>query len=160
MNKIFLILIPITLVAACKKDTPAAKKFNLTYQVINQGDPDVDTIMTATKTVYSGQLKINWDYALFNDITPHDSIILSSPPQVYAGCQASLSVSLRYKTPRWSQLYADSLRSGESGLAIGWTRTRAWQLPTVTLASPADSSIIFRYPSDTLRAKEVYKLPN
>lgn len=151
----------------CKKETvrPQRKEFNIVYRFINEGDANVKAVFFSSTTFYPNDTVdrtgdsisvVYWTDQVFDNVGQYGVIMAPMVKKGYIGCTAGLKLTVRLKEPMFSQVYADKGYGGYNGVyPVGMTAARAYIGITKTIASPEDSIITFRWPSDTLKCQEV-----
>jgi hypothetical protein len=157
------------MLSGCRKNKPEAPKpgkerFPIEYRFINEEDRNVKAVILDMTTFYpydsvsaSGDSLSFLEYtstAINND--PVTGAIRRPDRSGYAGCTARLRLSIRFKDAVYSPVYAARGAAGGGDLAPGWTRGRSFVGQEITIQSASDGIIVFKWPSDTSKFKEVY----
>jgi len=169
LSPLFLSTIAFLFITGCRKEKtePAnllKERFPIEYQFINEGDKNVKSVILDMTTFYpydSVDAKgdslsfLNYKNTIFNEVPIEGAIKLSEDRSGYVECTGKLRLNIRFREPLYSPLYAAKGRAGDADLANGWTRGRAYVGDQVTIQSKSDGIIVFKWPSDTTKYKEV-----
>jgi len=154
---------------SCKKDklapkNPPKERFPIEYRFINEDDNNVKAVILDMTTFYPyDSVDAAGDSLSFLEYTneaindqPLGGAIRKPDRSGYAGCTAQLKLNIWFRNPLYSPVYAARGAAGDGDLRPGWTRVRSYVGNVLTIQSASDGIIIFRWPSDTSKFKEVY----
>jgi hypothetical protein len=155
-------------ITSCKKDKPgfiqpAKERFPVEYRFINEDDRNVKEVILDMTTFYPyDSVDSHGDSISFLQYT--NTVVFDQPlvgairkpdRSGYAGCTGQLKLNIWFKEALYSPVYAARGMAGDGDLAPGWTRARSYVCDRVTMQSASDGIIVFKWPSDTLKYKEV-----
>lgn len=135
------IIISLLLIStSCEKDTIEIEKFDMSYQLILNGDDSVTSISLDTWTTFPEENKTEWigktkrkryedDHE--NHLSLYDTICIIPSLKVYKSCTRSIKIRLRFNEGTDMEKYRD------------------YDLGYDTILGYYDSNFIFTWPADS-----------
>jgi hypothetical protein len=133
---------------ACEKQTVNevnSNDFAIEYQFINQGDTNIRDVV-----LYTFQKDV-----VFSEIKKFDTVKFTVSKTPCSECVDYLKVFVRFKEMRYSTLAASKGYNNGGTSALGMVRGRTYLGDTVSIASGVNQTLVFKWPADTLKYKEV-----
>ena len=157
------------LIFSCKKENvkkigTEKETFLIEYRFINEGDANVRDVVFYTITFYPADSisntgdtlsTINWLNHAFHDVGSNDTVRHQMGKPGYKECTAYLKVLVHFKSRMFSQIWADRKYYSGDSTTLGMIISRMYKGDTTTINSTADRIVTFKWPSDTLKYKEV-----
>ncbi|HVG15835.1 MAG TPA: hypothetical protein VM935_12770 [Chitinophagaceae bacterium] len=137
----------LSLQACEKQDAGEVNKqnFSIEYHFINQGDTNVrDVVLSTFQTV-----------TVFNQIKKLDTVGFSKTKTPCIACVDYLKVFVRFEEMQYSTLAAAKGYNNGGSSALGMVRGKTYLVDTVSIASGINQTLLFKWPSDTLKYKEL-----
>jgi hypothetical protein len=168
LTSILLSAAVLLVITSCKKDKPGfiqppKERFPVEYRFINEDNRNIKEVILDMTTFYPyDSVDSHGDSLSFLEYT--NTVIFDQPlaeairkpdRSGYIGCTGQLKLNIWFREALYSPVYAAKGIAGDPDLALGWTRVRSYVGDRITMQSASDGIIVFKWPSDTLKYKEV-----
>ena len=156
MRKILSIFLSATLLMSCVKENPAPvlpEKYVVKYTFVNEGDANVRGTVLWTNTYFPQESSICFFDQAFSRVAPFDTLVKSIEGTyayaAYPGCTTTMFIRIEFKQPIFSN-YPEVDWYGE-----GRSDRRYYYIPQNVIGKAEDATVVFHWPSDTLKWTEV-----